>query len=79
MAGSFVAAGLSRGMAMGAIVLGNLLVVIPCALNGYVGAKTGLNYPVINRASWGLEGAKSAVAIRAVVAVFWYGIQISTG
>jgi NCS1 family nucleobase:cation symporter-1 len=79
MAGSLVAAGLSPGLAMGAIVVGNVLVMVPCALNGYVGAKTGLNYPVINRASWGLHGAKLAVAIRAIVAIFWYGIQITTG
>lgn len=79
MAGSLVAAGLSPGMAMGAVVVGNVLVMVPCALNGYVGAKTGLNYPVINRASWGLHGAKLAVAIRAIVAIFWYGIQITTG
>jgi NCS1 family nucleobase:cation symporter-1 len=79
LAGSLVAAGLSPGLAMGAIVVGNLLVMVPCALNGYLGAKTGLNYPVINRASWGLHGAKVAVVIRAVVAIFWYGIQITTG
>lgn len=78
-AGSLVAAGLSPGLAMGSIVVGNLLVMIPCALNGYVGAKTGLNYPVLNRASWGLHGAKFAVTVRAIVAIFWYGIQITTG
>lgn len=78
-AGSLVANGLSPGMAMGAVVVGNVLAMVPCALTGYAGAATGLNYPVLNRSSWGLQGAKLAVAIRAVVAVFWYGIQISTG
>ncbi|BDD63655.1 hypothetical protein MAP00_008524 [Monascus purpureus] len=78
-AGSLVANGLGPGMAMGAVVVGNVLAMIPCALTGYAGAATGLNYPVLNRSSWGLQGAKLAVAIRAVVAVFWYGIQISTG
>ncbi|KAL3446923.1 NCS1 allantoate transporter [Aspergillus insuetus] len=79
MAGSLIANGLSPGMAMGAVVVGNVLVMVPCALNGYAGAATGVNFPVISRASWGLHGAKLAVAIRAIVAVFWYGIQISTG
>ncbi|KAL5343551.1 permease for cytosine/purines, uracil, thiamine, allantoin-domain-containing protein [Aspergillus crustosus] len=79
MAGSLVANGLSPGMAMGAVVVGNVLVMIPCALNGYAGGATGANFPVLSRASWGLHGAKVAVAIRAIVAVFWYGIQISTG
>ncbi|KAL4862428.1 hypothetical protein BDV12DRAFT_203075 [Aspergillus spectabilis] len=79
MAGSLIASGLDPGMAMGAIVVGNILVMVPCALNGYTGAATGVNFPVITRSSWGLRGSKLAVAIRAVVAIFWYGIQISTG
>ncbi|KEY73183.1 hypothetical protein S7711_04149 [Stachybotrys chartarum IBT 7711] len=79
MAGSLIANGLSPGMAMGAIVLGTCLVMIPCALTGYVGAKTGLNYPVMNRACWGLQGSKFAVAVRGVVAIFWCGVQFSTG
>ena len=78
-AGSIVSSGLSPGMAMGAIVLGNCLVMVPCALTGYMGAKTGLNFPMINRAAWGLHGSKAAVAIRGIVAVFWYGVQASTG
>ncbi|KAL2827359.1 NCS1 nucleoside transporter [Aspergillus cavernicola] len=78
-AGSLISNGLSPGMAMGAVVVGNVLVMIPCALNGYSGAATGVSFPVICRASWGLHGAKVAVAIRAIVAIFWYGIQISTG
>ncbi|KAL4899355.1 permease for cytosine/purines, uracil, thiamine, allantoin-domain-containing protein [Aspergillus multicolor] len=52
MAGSLVANGLSPGMAMGAVMVGNVLVMIPCALNGYAGAATGVNFPVISRASW---------------------------
>lgn len=79
MAGSLIANGLSPGMAMGAIVLGTCLVMIPCALTGYVGAKTGVNYPVMNRACWGLEGSKFAVAVRGVVAIFWCGVQFTTG
>lgn len=78
-AGSIVASGLSPGMAMGSIVLGTCLVMVPCALSGYMGARTGLNFPGVNRAAWGLHGSKAAVAIRAIVAVFWYGVQISTG
>ncbi|GAB7357866.1 hypothetical protein MBLNU230_g0037t1 [Neophaeotheca triangularis] len=79
MAGSIVASGLSPGMAMGAIVIGTCLITVPCALSGYAGAKTGLNYPCFNRASWGVEGSKAAVAIRAIVAIFWSGVQMTTG
>ncbi|KFZ03397.1 hypothetical protein V502_10988 [Pseudogymnoascus sp. VKM F-4520 (FW-2644)] len=79
MAGGLVAAGLSPGLAMGAIVLGNFLAMIPCASSGYIGAKFGINYPVMNRASWGVEGAKLAVALRGIVAVCWFGVQIATG
>lgn len=68
MAGSLVTTGLSPGLTMAAIIAGNVLVMVPCAMTGYLGAKTGLNYPVINRASWGMHGAKMAVAIRAIVA-----------
>lgn len=79
MAGSLIASGLSPGMAMGAIVLGTCLVMVPCALTGYVGARTGCNYPVMNRACWGLQGSKFAVAVRGVVAIFWCGVQFTTG
>ncbi|KAJ0413071.1 permease for cytosine/purines, uracil, thiamine, allantoin-domain-containing protein [Aspergillus carlsbadensis] len=70
MAGSLIANGLSPGMATGVVVVRNVLVMVPCALNGYAGAATGVNFPVISRASWGLHGAKLAVAIRAIVTVF---------
>ena len=44
-------------------------------LIGYAGEKTGVPYPVLARASFGIWGANLAAMVRAVVACFWYGAQ----
>ena len=44
-------------------------------LIGYAGEKTGVPYPVLARASFGVWGANLAALVRAVVACFWYGAQ----
>src|SRR6516225_4384402 len=44
-------------------------------LVGLAGAKTGVPYPVLARASFGIWGANVPALVRAVVACFWYGAQ----
>ncbi|MFF7651351.1 NCS1 family nucleobase:cation symporter-1 [Streptomyces sp. NPDC007983] len=42
---------------------------------GHAGHRTGVPFPVLARASWGVYGANIPALIRAVMAVAWYGIQ----
>lgn len=42
---------------------------------GHAGHRTGVPFPVLARASWGVYGANIPALIRAIMAVAWYGIQ----
>ena len=58
-----------------AIGLGSLVIFALMNLIGYAGEKTGVPYPVLARASFGVWGANLAAMVRAIVACFWYGAQ----
>ncbi|MDB5942249.1 MAG: nitrate reductase [Ramlibacter sp.] len=58
-----------------AIGLGSLLIFFLMNLVGYAGVKTGVPYPVLARASFGVWGANLPALVRAIVACFWYGAQ----
>ena len=58
-----------------AIGLGSLVIYALMNLVGYAGVKTGVPYPVLARASFGVWGANLPALVRAVVACFWYGAQ----
>ena len=58
-----------------AIGLGSLVIFVLMNLVGYAGVKTGVPYPVLARASFGVWGANLPALVRAVVACFWYGAQ----
>ena len=58
-----------------AIGLGSLVIFFLMNLVGYAGEKTGVPYPVLARASFGVWGANLPALVRAVVACFWYGAQ----
>lgn len=58
-----------------AIGIGSLLIFVLMNLIGYAGERTGVPYPVLARASFGVWGANLAALVRAVVACFWYGAQ----
>jgi len=60
--------------AVGAFI-GNLVAVIVVILNGYVGVKYGIPYPVQLRPSWGFRGAEIAVVLRGIVGAGWYGVE----
>jgi NCS1 family nucleobase:cation symporter-1 len=61
--------------AVGTILLGNLIVLIPMLLNAHAGAKYGIPFPVFVRASFGPVGANIPAMLRAIVACGWFGIQ----
>lgn len=51
----------------------------PVVIMGYLGSKTGLNFPVIARASYGMWGSYVAMLIRGVFCVILYGVIASLG
>jgi NCS1 family nucleobase:cation symporter-1 len=58
-----------------AIGAGSLVIFFLMNLIGWAGAKTGVPYPVLARASFGVWGANIPALVRAIVACFWYGAQ----
>jgi len=58
-----------------AIGLSSLVIFALMNLVGFAGVKTGVPYPVLARASFGVWGANLPALVRAVVACFWYGAQ----
>jgi NCS1 family nucleobase:cation symporter-1 len=75
LASSLIAGGMNWKQAVGTILLGNVIVLIPMLLNAHAGAKYGIPFPVLVRASFGLRGANVPALLRAVVACGWFGIQ----
>lgn len=75
LASSLIAKGMDWKEAVGTVLLGNLIVLIPLLLNAHAGAKYGIPFPVFIRAPFGVRGANLAALLRAVVACGWFGIQ----
>ena len=71
--------GLSVGEALLAILLANVVVLIPLTLNAFPGTKYGIPFPVLLRSSFGVLGSNVPCLIRAVVACGWFGIQTMFG
>jgi NCS1 family nucleobase:cation symporter-1 len=79
LASGLIAGGMSWRQAIGTILLGNLIVLIPMLLNAHAGAKYGIPFPVLVRASFGVRGANIPAVLRALVACGWFGIQTWIG
>lgn len=75
LASSLIAKGMDWKQAVGTVLLGNLIVLVPLLLNAHAGAKYGIPFPVLLRAPFGVRGANIAAILRAVVACGWFGIQ----
>jgi NCS1 family nucleobase:cation symporter-1 len=58
-----------------AIGIGSLVIFFLMNLVGFAGARTGVPFPVLARASFGVWGANFPAIVRAIVACFWYGAQ----
>ena len=71
--------GLSVGEALLAILLANIVVLIPLTLNAFAGTKYGIPFPVLLRSSFGIIGSNVPCLIRALVACGWFGIQTLFG
>ena len=79
LAASLVKSGMNWWQAMLAILLGNLLVLVPMILCGHAGTRYGVPFPVFARASFGVFGAHVPSLARALVACGWFGIQTYIG
>jgi NCS1 family nucleobase:cation symporter-1 len=79
LASGLIAGGMNWWQAIGTILLGNLVVLIPMLLNAHAGARYGIPFPVFVRASFGVRGANVPAVLRALVACGWFGIQTWIG
>jgi NCS1 family nucleobase:cation symporter-1 len=79
LASGLIAGGMNWWQAVGTILLGNLIVLAPMLLNAHAGAKYGIPFPVLVRASFGVRGANIPAVLRALVACGWFGIQTWIG
>lgn len=79
IASSLINGGMSVYQAIFTVFLGNLIVLVPMILNGHVGAKYGIPFPIFSRASFGVTGSNIPALLRAIVACGWFGIQCWIG
>jgi NCS1 family nucleobase:cation symporter-1 len=79
LASSLIDGGMNWWQSILTIFLGNTIVLIPMVLNGHAGAKYGIPFPVLARASFGVRLANLPAVLRAIVACGWFGIQTWIG
>lgn len=75
LAASLIQGGMDWKQAVMTVFIGNTIVLAPMLLNSHPGAKYGIPFPVLARASFGVLGANVAAVLRAFVACGWFGIQ----
>ncbi|EBA04517.1 NCS1 nucleoside transporter family protein [Rhodobacterales bacterium HTCC2150] len=71
----FVTYGLNGWAVFAGIVLAGFVVMGLVNLIGKPSVEHGIPFPVMARASMGVRGANFPAMIRAVVAIFWFGVQ----
>ena len=79
LAASLIQGGMDWKQAVSTVFLGNCIVLVPMLLNSHPGARYGIPFPVLARASFGVLGANIAAMLRALVACGWFGIQTWIG
>src|ERR1700733_5739712 len=75
LAASLIQGGMNWKQAVVTVFVGNGIGLIPILLNSQPGARSGVPFPVLARASFGVLGANVAAVLRALVACGWFGIQ----
>lgn len=71
----FLTYGLNGWAVMAAIILAGVIVMFLVNLTGKPSVKYGIPFPVMVRASMGVRGANLPAMLRAIVGIFWYGVQ----
>ena len=79
MASSMLDQGFSWQQAIGLVFLANCIVLVPMLLIGRVGARQGIPFPVLARASFGVRGADLPAVLRGLVACGWFSINCYFG
>ncbi|KAH9948616.1 cytosine-purine permease [Amylocystis lapponica] len=79
LASSMLAVGLSWRQALPAIAVGHCIIAVVMVLNGTIGARLHVGFPVLNRSSFGFWFSYFSVISRVVLSMFWFGIQTYTG
>jgi nucleobase:cation symporter-1, NCS1 family len=74
-AGSLFALGIASWQVLIALIVGIAIVNVFCNLVAKPSQVTGVPYPVINRAIFGVRGANLPAIIRGSIAIAWYGVQ----
>lgn len=78
-ASSILTTGLSATDAILITLLAGICNAVPTVLNGAIGADLHVPFPVAIRASYGYWLSYFCVISRAVLAMFWYGVQSAGG
>lgn len=79
LAAGMIQQGMDWKQAVMTVLIGNTIVLAPMLLNSHPGAKYGIPFPVLARASFGVLGANIAAVLRGIVACGWFGIQCWIG
>ena len=79
VAAGLIAVGMNVWQALLTIFVADMILMIPLVLNGYVGNKYGIPFPVFARVAFGVFGANVPALIRAFVAIGWFGVQSFLG
>ncbi|HEX8488870.1 MAG TPA: NCS1 family nucleobase:cation symporter-1 [Propionibacteriaceae bacterium] len=74
-AGSLFALGIASWQVLISLIIGIAIVNVFCNLVAKPSQVTGVPYPVINRAIFGVLGANIPAIIRGLIAIAWYGVQ----
>ncbi len=74
-AGSLFALGIASWQVLIALLVGIVIVQVFTNLVAKPSQKTGVPYPVVNRAIFGIRGANIPAIIRGLIAIAWYGVQ----
>ncbi|KAH8667465.1 allantoin permease [Tricladium varicosporioides] len=76
---AIIAVGLTWRESVYCIIFGSLVCTIPLVLNGHIGAKLHVPFPVALRSGFGWYFSRFAVVVRMITALFWHAIQTYTG
>lgn len=79
VASGLLVSGMSWGQALFTVVLGHTIVMGVAIALGHFGTKYGMTYPTLSKIVFGNKGTIFPSIIRAVLGVFWFGVQAWIG
>jgi nucleobase:cation symporter-1, NCS1 family len=77
--GGLIVTGLSPIQALIVVSVANLIQLAFLSLNGRVGSRYGIPFPVWARSAYGIYGANVPALLRGAVAIGWFGVQSYLG